>query len=236
MKKYIKSRKGLTLVELVVTVAILGIVSGLSLTIVVSAMNNYTEAAMMEKDQSVALLLEENIVRNARISSIVKAVDNHTNTSVHLPESSTEYGFYVAKVDDSITTFEYEKNASGVGGTKYTTLTYEGVRRLAFSVSEQKSVESPTSNDQIAFYLNYEIEMQSGYVLKGQAVMNNASVMNEANEIPMESSSAGSFMVTRTSAGFVDESSEVTVISVEEVSGTGEEQFRPNYDMAVVFE
>ena len=50
MKKFI-SKKGMTLVELVVTIAILGIVSGFSITIVVTAMNNYTEAAIVQKEQ-----------------------------------------------------------------------------------------------------------------------------------------------------------------------------------------
>ncbi len=229
MKKYRKSRKGMTLVELVVTVAILGIVSGLSLTIVVSAMNNYSEAAILEKEQNVALLLEENIVRYARVASIVKRVDNSSNTTAHLPKNSLEFGFYIAKVGDNIETFEYEKNAAGTGGVQYTRLKYEGIKNLTFSVCEQKSKKNPSSTDLISCYLNYQIETQSGYVLKGQTVLNNATAAK------MESNSAGYFKITRTSTNYIDQSAELDVIRLEEVSGGGE-TIVPAYDVAVVFD
>ena len=71
MKKF-RSKKGMTLVELVVTIAILGIVSGFSLTIVVTAMNNYSEAAIVQGDQDTALMIEEFIVRQARVASKIQ--------------------------------------------------------------------------------------------------------------------------------------------------------------------
>ena len=75
MKKF-RSKKGMTLVELVVTIAILGIVSGFSLTIVVTAMNNYSEAAIVQGDQDTALMIEEFIVRQARVASKIQFVEN----------------------------------------------------------------------------------------------------------------------------------------------------------------
>ncbi len=163
MRKRVRSKKGLTLVELVVTVAILGIVSGLSLTIVVSAMNNYSEAAMMEKEQNVALLLEDYLVRNARVCRKAKVIN--TGTVSAIPDTAS-FGFYVAEVNDVVRTFDYS-----LAGEKEK-LTYENVKQVTVRFERQKRDQSELE-DGSSIYLNYKIEMDSGYTLTGQTVMNN---------------------------------------------------------------
>jgi len=190
MKKF-RSKKGLTLVELIVTVAILGIVSGFSLTIVVTAMNNYTEAAMVKKEQDEALMIEEYIVRQARVAEKVVFVENDDfKTYPDYPDSvapdkakSAIQGYYIAKVGTTIETFDYAKEDVSTGEynfgapdpKKYTTMVYNDVAELAVSFERQKTTAADTKK-KCSYYMNYYIKMRSNYVIRGQVVMNNANM------------------------------------------------------------
>ncbi len=185
MKKF-RSKKGMTLVELVVTIAILGIVSGFSLTIVVTAMNNYSEAAIVQGDQDTALMIEEFIVRQARVASKIQFVENDDlvdNGTGSIEPKNNKQGYYIAKVGTNVETFVYaiedaatgEYNFEGSDPQKYTTFSYEHVSEITISVERQKSVAADTQK-KCSFYLNYYIKMISGYVLRGQVVMNNADM------------------------------------------------------------
>ncbi len=185
MKKF-KSKKGMTLVELVVTIAILGIVSGFSLTIVVTAMNNYSQAAIVEDEQNTALMIEEFIVRQARVASKIQFVENDDleSSAGSVKPKANKQGYYIAKVGKNVETFTYAKedtttgeyNFEGSSPEKYTALSYENVSEITVSVERQKSVVKDTQK-KCSYYLNYYIKMISGYVLRGQVIMNNADMV-----------------------------------------------------------
>ena len=174
MNKYCRSKKGLTLVELVVTIAILGIVSGFSLAIVVTAMNNYSHAAIIEREQDTALLLEEYLIRNARVAGTIEYVTPDPAAGTGVVNKS---GSYIAKINNVIQTFEYDKDAA----KKYTNLTYKDVKNISAYIVRQKFDKDKT-DEQSSFYLDYHIEMSSGYTLDGQVVLNNAK-RDEMNAI-----------------------------------------------------
>lgn len=235
MRKYMRSKKGLTLVELVVTIAILGIVSGMSLTIVVTAMNNYSEAAIIEKEENTALLLEDYIVRNARVAKKVEFIrtgldageieTSNTNKVTAIP-SNTNLGFYIAKEGDVISSFyhSYKKDEHDHDTSTIETanrITYENVNKITFSIEKQKSKKTVNNKatDTYSYYLNYSIEMQSGYTLAGQTVMNNVTIP------------AG--VVTETNTSFVDKQLDPSVLV--EVKETSVIEVTPSYNTAIVF-
>ncbi len=226
MKKCFRSKKGLTLVELVVTIAILGIVSGFSLAIVVTAMNNYSHAAIIEREQETALMLEEYITRNARVAQnvefIVKDGSGSANTRDEIPHTSN-VGSYLAKIDDVIQTFEYEGTSE-----KYTHITYKDVKNITFYIGRQK-FDKDEADIQSSFYLNYHIEMSSGYTLDGQAVLNNAK-KDDMNTIVPTGTEPGQ------PAKFVDKQANPWNL----IDVTGDETsdvltISPSYDAAIVF-
>lgn len=233
MRKF-KSKKAMTLVELLVTVAILGIVSGFSITIVVTAMNNYTEAAIMQKEQDTALMLEDYIVRNARVSRKVQFIENNPASvaKVNVP-SKTYKGFYMAKINNVIETFDYAEIDPATGNfnyaldnpSQYTRFTYENVRKITFAFSRQKRFTDDIES-QCTYCMDYSIEMMSGYILKGQVIMNNADA-EYMGKLSGDSTGKGK------TTGFVDPLAEYKLIEVTD--GGTQYVFDPSYDVAVVF-
>lgn len=224
----LKSKKGLTLVELLVTVAVLGIVSGFSLTIVVTAMNNYTEAAILQKEQSTALMLEDYIVRNARVARQVQMLKDDV-------PSSTHRGFYIAKIDNVIQTFDYAGINTVTGEYDYlstsTTIpqqfsrfTYENVQKITFEFLRQKNAVDNVEF-KCVYCLEYTIVMMSGYQLSGQVVMNNADT-TYLNGLAVDEGGA--------SENFVDS---LKAFNLIEVTDEGAEGYKitPENNTAVVF-
>ena len=66
MKKKIRSKIGLTLVELIVVIAILGMVASMGVGMVGSAINNYHTAQVTSKEQDTALAIEPFILNSVR--------------------------------------------------------------------------------------------------------------------------------------------------------------------------
>ena len=71
-----KSKKGFTLVELVVTVAILGIVSGVGVGIVANTIRNYAVASTTAQEQETAIQIENFITRYARTASDIDVIED----------------------------------------------------------------------------------------------------------------------------------------------------------------
>lgn len=226
----LKSKKGLTLVELLVTVAVLGIVSGFSITIVVTAMNNYTEAAIVQKEQNTALMIEDYLVRNARVARKVELIKNDPTApdKADVP-SQGHQGFYIAKIGDVIETFDYagmkDDNFDYMNSfpEKYTRFTYENVQKITLTFSRQKRDVDDIENNCV-YCLDYTIAMMSGYQLSGQVIMNNA----DADYL---GGLAGDDEGKTTD--FVDLLATYQLIEVTE--GSSGYVFDPAYDVAVVF-
>ena len=220
VNKYCRSKKGLTLVELVVTIAILGIVSGFSLAIVVTAMNNYSHAAIIEREQDTALLLEEYIIRNARVAGTIEYVTADADPAAASVVSKS--GSYVAKIDNVIQTFEYDKDAA----KKYTNLTYKDVKNISAYIVRQK-FDKDDADKQSSFYLDYHIEMSSGYTLDGQVVLNNAK-RDEMNAI---------VPITAGEPTFIDKQETAwTIINVTGDDTSDSITISPSNDTAIIFQ
>ena len=230
MKK-LKSKRGLTLVELLVTVAVLGIVSGFSITIVVTAMNNYTEAAIVQKEEETALMIEDYIVRNARVARKVEFIKNDPTDPNKTDVPSKNYqGFYLAKTDNVISTFDYAGISADYfdyessSPQQYTIFTYENVQKIILEFSRQKY--SPDDIELKCVYcMDYTITMMSGYTLKGQVVMNNANA-DYLGKLAGDGDNKGQ------TEDFVDTLASYKLIEVTEGDGY---VFDPDYDAAVVF-
>lgn len=223
MKKYCRSKKGMTLVELVVTIAILGIVSGFSLTIVVTAMNNYSHAAIIESEQQTALMLEEFITRNARVAQTIDYIAHDGSASSYDIPSTSKVGSYLAKIDDVIHTFDYEGTDE-----RYAHITYKDVKNITFSIERQK-FDKDNTETQASFYLNYHIEMSSGYTIDGQVVLNNADP-TAMNAIVASGTAPGE------EPKFVDkQETPSTLINVTGDDDSAVLTIYPLYDAAIVF-
>ena len=64
-------------------------------------MNNYSEAAIVQGDQDTALMIEEFIVRQARVASKIQFVENDDlvdNGTGSIEPKNNKQGYYIAKV------------------------------------------------------------------------------------------------------------------------------------------
>lgn len=178
MKK-IKSRKGFTLVELVVTVAILSIVLGLGTGAFVMVMQNYGTASSYEQEQEKATQIENFIVRAARTAKSVKLIDKNEVDYKTYTIPSDEGTYIFSEGGSSIVQlYEYKVFDDTVGTTdpeKTPSINVSGVQRLQVSLKRQKmndEAAKPDSKENF-IYLDYTIEMVAGYTLRGSVVMNN---------------------------------------------------------------
>ena len=166
--KRIRSKKGLTLVELVVTIAILGIVATLGVGMVSSAIKNYSVAQTTAREQDTALSVEAFITDAARISGRTALAAADT-----IPEEDVT-AFYLAFEGSTLKTVRAEKDDT----TKkmvVTEMRYEGVKSISVQAKKQKPDVLGTVKEKNFIFLDYTIEMVEGYKLEGSTVMNNAS-------------------------------------------------------------
>ncbi len=169
MKKKIKSRIGLTLVELIVTIAILGMVAGMGVGMVGSAIKNYSTASTTAREQETALAVESFILTAVRTSSSVQSV---STTAGSFPSHDATM-YYLYFMNGTLRTMRNEIEKKGVNPV-VTTISYEGVGEINFTIRKQKSVKDDPTDEKKFIYLYYEIKMREGYTLRGSAVLNNA--------------------------------------------------------------
>ncbi len=181
MNAKLKTKKGYTLVELVVTIAIMSIVAGMGIGIFSAVLNHYTTAASVARQQEEANLIEEEILNGARVAKEVYFIPSTDTASLSDGLASDAYprssllGTYIANASGSqnIEKFTYEKDASGTA-KKTNELLYSGVKQITFKLVLHESASG--SDDQGFIYLDYKIEMNDGYVLDGSAILNNVKV------------------------------------------------------------
>ena len=172
MKKKIRSKIGLTLVELIVVIAILGMVASMGVGMVGSAINNYHTAQVTSKEQDTALAIEHFILNSVRTSSSVKHIKT-TDASFPAHDATAYYLYFM---NGTLRTMRNEVEKAGQL-PQVTIINYDGVEELIFRVnkaktSKKKSDEADGTN---SIFLYYEIKMKEGYNLKGSAIINNAS-------------------------------------------------------------
>lgn len=176
MKK-IKSRKGMTLIELVVTVAILSIVGGMSIGIFSSTMNHYSTASITANEQNNTTTLENYIISNAKVAKDIKFIPDPVTSSADVP--GTTAGTYIAKrtSDEKFIVIEnYDPTK-----TDNVVVSLEGIESVTIML--KRHIVGSAETDEDFMYLDYEIKMERGYSLKGSVVMNN---------MPLKSLSDGS--------------------------------------------
>lgn len=175
MKK-LRSKRGFTLVELIVAVAILSMVAGMGAGIVGQAIRNYSTAQITSYEQETAMSVESFILGGARVASNATKTDSinindkeHTAFYLHFDEDGTLQTIRndaVAKDKDPVVSY----------------VSYKGVRKIALQMKKQKPSED--ENYKGFLFLEYTIEMQEGYILRGSAVVNNADTALSMSDTP----------------------------------------------------
>ena len=199
IRRKFRSKVAYTLVELVVTIGILGIVSGFGVGIFASVLRNYSTASVTAKEQEKALMIENFIVTNARVATKVKLI---TSNGAFHTSSTPDYSPSVAKVEldgaaepvftsafittpkretdgsggyntSTIKTFTAEKNQTTGVVSESTFISYEGVDHIDMKLGRMKT-KIDDENLNTYYTLEYTIVMQAGYTLRGTVVMYNA--------------------------------------------------------------
>jgi len=180
LKKKIRSRIGLTLVELIVVIAILGMVAGMGVGMVGSAIKNYHTAQVTSKEQDTALAIEHFILNSVRTSSSVKSIKT-TDPKFPAHDATAYYLYFMNGV---LRTMRNEVEKAGQP-PQVTIINYDGVAELTFKVKKAKTVKKKT--DEVdgtnSIFLYYEIKMKEGYELKGSAIINNASAAYKTTQL-----------------------------------------------------
>ena len=190
MKK-IRSRKGFTLVELVVTVAILSITSSLLVAIVANSINNYSKASITAGEQQIASQIESDILFFAVRSYGTDGVDTSV-AGVTVP--STDESAYYVYIDEEGKVKTIFSDIETVGSTPIVTdYSYNGVEKITFQLKKQKTAKDDTSSKKRYVFLEYEIVMKHGYTLKGSVVMGNIP-----HDVTMDVIDTDSFVDTNT--------------------------------------
>lgn len=183
----IKSRKGFTLVELIVTLAILTIVLGLGTGAFIMVLQNYGTASSTESEQERATQIENYIIESARTAKDIKFIKSQSDGEVsndallHTEAIPTDTGTYVYSGGNSsiVEIYDYDvledesSTTTSESPEKSSIINVSGVKKLTFSLKRQKMSKTDTTSDKKFFYLYYTIEMLHGYTVNGSVVMNN---------------------------------------------------------------
>ena len=196
MKK-IRSKKGMSLVELVVTVAILGMVSTLGVGMVSSAIQNYSVASKTSMEQDTSLAIESFITEGTRIYGLVDVKENIDPQNGVADENKTAFYIYFDKSDNLVT---LRSNMS------------EGKQSLVeiyVRPKKQKPTNDGSTSEKSFVFVEYQIDMNDGYSLHGTAVMNNASNYTDVNEESNEESKG--FTINATDTSLIDEGNVILI-------------------------
>lgn len=163
-------KAGYTLVELVVTVAILGIVSTMGVGIVAKSINNYSDASVTSVEQDTAVKIEQFILKSARTAVSVEFRNTFTDDIVPTKKKNENY---LATVGNQVKEITSTVEGSSVNAS-VSKLSYNGVKKITVKLRKQKSNTTETQKD-CHVCLDYVIEMKEKFTLKGSVIMNNVS-------------------------------------------------------------
>lgn len=183
-KKSVKSKRGFTLVELVVTVAVLSIVAGMGIGIVASAIKNYSTASTTSKEQDEALLIERFIVDAIRGSSLIHEADTDASTG-GVKFSTSQSSRYLYFENGRLVTNETMVSKTG-GSPEVYKQYYDRVKTISLTVKKSKPAADKEIDSRCFIHVSYTIEMDEGYEISGSTVMINADEkypMNKSNSL-----------------------------------------------------
>lgn len=164
MKRKLNSKRGFTLVELVVTVAILSMVSMMGVGVVANSIRNYSTASIVSSEQDTALAIENFIISAAKKGTSFKQI-----SASNVPENNMK-AWYITPDNGVIKSISYVIDQSG-GSPVITTREYSGVDEITFTLRKQKKSKNESINNAYVC-LDYVITMTEGYVLSGSVVVN----------------------------------------------------------------
>lgn len=180
-KKHCKSKHGSTLIELIATVAILGILSTVCLSALYSVSSLFTKVNNTSLSQRTCALVQQNLAMYANSATMCKSYTRSTLPTVRGissnemqdcddPNNTTktpvcQYNDYIirAKSDGVIEIAKFDATLSPNGFTTVTKLS--DVKEIQFKVVQLSSSDG--------FILTYKITTTTDYVIDGGTVLNN---------------------------------------------------------------
>ncbi len=209
MIKKLRSKKAFTLVELVVTIAILSITAGMGIGIFSAALQNYSTASVTSGEQDKALEIESYILRHARVATNVyfitsdSTLNGNASFTDHIVANSAAVelegaeGGVVTNEGNSNVVRYYDLDKNDDDEIEASPeLSVTGVESIEFKFNKQKIDYDEGSNDSFA-YLNYKINMVEGYSVRGSVVLYNLKnvVFSHDPDNYVESTLDGTFKV-----------------------------------------
>lgn len=180
MKRY-QSKRAFTLVELVITIGVLGIVATMGIGVVANAIRNYSTASVTSKEQEAAVAIEKFIINNARIDSSVQKQANQNVSK----DTTAQYMYFDG---DNLITHSCDTRDKSVPPVEVV-ISHQNVEKVELQVKRQKPKPDGTLDAKCFVFLHYEIVMKEGYSLSGDTILNNA----DAAAYVMEHTSSSEF-------------------------------------------
>lgn len=183
-KKSFRTKRGFTLVELVVTVGVLSIVAGMGVGIVASAIRNYSTASTTSSAQDTSLLIERFVVEAIRGSSKFDSASTDKTGKIEFSKSESAKFIYFDNGDlVTATSFVEKSGATPIVSKLY----YSGVKSISFTPKRILSNNQNHVDAKSFIQVYYEIEMDEGYTLSGSTVMINADPSEPMTEWEIKS-------------------------------------------------
>lgn len=186
-----KSKKAFTLVELVVTIAIVGITAGFGVGIFASTLKNYSSASVTATEQEKANQIERFILKNARTAKEILYIDDRINDPTYgstdnmalsagaLETEGKEGAFITHDKNGGLNVNLFYANKSETDPDKVATeentlVSYYGVSNITFTVKRQ--YQEPNNDTAPTIHiLYYVIAMDGGYTLRGSTILYNCT-------------------------------------------------------------
>lgn len=176
MKSKPKSKKGFTLVEMVVTTAVLAVTAGMLVGVIASTITKFADGNDTEFRRSEAATLESHIKQYAKAAYRITPFDGATDIY--------EEGKYYITADPLTNRFQIKE---GLVADSDTIIDVSYVESLTFEVVRM-------SNNKLS--LEYTIVMDNEFTCKGSIVLNNGSELLAQKTVNVNSGEGFEFQMT----------------------------------------